>query len=72
MIGISNTRVFCLCISGFYVGGCASSGLSPLHYTVRHIQNGDADKDFAAAVASLVDLGYKIDTADAHTGTITT
>ena len=54
------------------VGGCASPGPSPLNYGVRHIAGGDAAAVFWTARTTLVDLGYKIGSADPATGEIIT
>jgi hypothetical protein len=54
------------------VGACASSGLSPLLYGVRHVRGGDPAAVFEAARAALIHAGYRIDRADADAGVITT
>ncbi len=52
------------------VGGCASTGLSPLNFSVRHIQDGNRAAVFDAARSALADLGYGIDRADPAAGVI--
>ncbi len=59
-----------LFVSWFCVGGCASPGLSPLNYTVRHVEGRKRAAVFAAAEAALNELSYGIYHADPAKGTI--
>ncbi len=56
--------------SWLWVGGCASTGLSPLNFGIRHIQDGNRTAVFDAARAALTDLSYRIDRADPVAGLI--
>ncbi len=59
-----------LFISCFCVGGCVSPRLSPLNYTVKHVQGRKRAAVFAAAEAALKELSYEIYNADPAKGTI--
>ena len=59
-----------LLVSWFCVGGCASPRLSPLTYTVRHVQGQKRAAVFGAAEAALNDLSYRIYEADPTAGVI--
>lgn len=54
------------------IGGCASSGLSPLNYAVGHVQGEDRDGVFETARTALIEQGYCIKRADLAAGVITT
>jgi hypothetical protein len=61
-----------LCGVCLLISGCASSGLSPLHYGLRQIEGGDRSTLFEAVRDVLVDQGYDIARADPIAGVITT
>ena len=52
--------------------GCSAPGLQILPFGVSRIADGDRSATFAAAEATLVDMGYAIESADPSTGKITT
>ncbi len=54
------------------LGGCASSGLSPLSYGVRHVPNTDSASILDVATDALIELGYEIDRVDRTDGVVTT
>jgi len=54
------------------LGGCASSGLSPLSYGVRHVPGTNSDLVLDTATEALIELGYEIDQVDRADGVVTT
>ncbi len=70
MIDARTGKLVWLGATWLWVGGCASAGLSPLNYGVRHVQDGNRAAVFDAARTALNNLGYGIDKADQATGVI--
>ena len=60
------------CAFWLLVGGCASSGLSPLNFGVRQVPGADRAAVFDATRTTLADLGYRIDRSDLAEGVVTT
>ncbi len=56
--------------SWLWVAGCASTGLSPVNFGVRHVPDGNRTAVFDAARAALTDLSYRINQADPVAGLI--
>lgn len=56
--------------SWLWIGACASTGLSPLNFAVRHVQDGNRAAVFDAARSALTDLHYRITRADPVAGVI--
>lgn len=54
------------------LGGCASSGLSPLSYGVRQVPITDTAPVLGVATDALIELGYEIDRVDQTDGVVTT
>ncbi len=52
--------------------GCASSGPSPLSFSVRRVPQRDRAAAFDAAEDALINLGYRIDRRDPTAGLLTT
>ncbi len=57
----------CSCLTG-----CASVAPTPMSFSMRRVVTPDSDSVFQTVRSTLIDRGYRIDTAEAQSGRITT